>query len=138
MPKGSFCLSCLVANRCFLLFAYTIIVYFQILYPAIEVSGFLERENQCAYITHRIFSCIEITFLYVHFFNNLSVYSECGTTMIAFYLNGRFLSRIHFIWGTYSNNHRVQNPSSLELDLLDRIRRWANGTIRFRLSLLLR
>ena len=28
----------------------------------------------------------------------LAGYSECGTTMIAFNLNGRFLSRIHFIW----------------------------------------
>ena len=31
-------------------------------------------------------------------YTHLSVYSECGTTMIAFNLNGRFLSRIHFIW----------------------------------------
>ena len=76
----------------------TIIVYFQILYPAIEVSGFLEQENQC-YITHRIFSCIEITFLLMF------ISSTTFPFTLVWYYDDRlqsewmvFLSRIHFKW----------------------------------------
>lgn len=78
-------------------FAYAIIVYFQILYLTIKVSCFLQRENQCTYIVHWIFSRIKVKFLRIHFINHFTVDSQRCAAIVSFYLNCCFFSRIHFV-----------------------------------------
>lgn len=53
-----------------------VIVYFQVGDSALEIAGLLQRKDQRAQIVHGVFSSIEIKFLHIHLFNQLSIYIQ--------------------------------------------------------------